>query len=40
MLKDRPIDGIAVVSAIMKAKNPEEAARALKQKVELLIHKK
>ena len=40
VLKDSPIDGIAVVSAIMKAKNPEEAARALKQKVELLIHKK
>lgn len=40
VLKDSPIDGIAVVSAIMKAKNPEEAARALKEKVESLIHKK
>lgn len=33
VLRESPIDGIAVVSAIMKAKRPEEAARRLLEKL-------
>lgn len=33
ILKDSPIDGIAVVSAIMKSENPEKAAAELKSKI-------
>lgn len=33
ILKDSPIDGIAVVSAIMKSENPEKAASELKSKI-------
>ena len=36
ILEGRGMDGIAVVSAIMKAENPCEAASRLKEKVELL----
>ncbi|PHV69181.1 thiamine phosphate synthase [Sporanaerobium hydrogeniformans] len=34
ILKDSPIAGIAVVSALMKAENPEEAAKQLKEKIQ------
>lgn len=37
ILKGSPIDGVAVVSAIMKAQKPEEAARSLKKKVLSII---
>ena len=39
IIKGRPVAGIAVVSAIMKAENPKEAARQLKQRVEQYIGK-
>ena len=37
VLKDSPIDGIAVVSAIMKDENPEKAASELKSKILSMI---
>lgn len=37
VLRESPIQGIAVVSAIMKAENPEEATRNLKNKVQQLL---
>lgn len=39
IIKGRPVAGVAVVSAIMKAENPKEAARQLKQWVEQYIGK-
>lgn len=39
IIKGRPVAGVAVVSAIMKAENPKEAARQLKQRVEQYIGK-
>lgn len=33
ILKDSPISGISVVSAIMKAEDPEKAASELKRKI-------
>lgn len=38
ILKDSPIAGMAVVSAIMKAEDPESAAKSLKEKVINLIN--
>lgn len=39
VLRESPIQGIAVVSAIMKAENPEEATRNLKNKVQQLLER-
>lgn len=39
ILKDSPIDGMAVVSAIMKASDPKETARELKEKIDCIIRK-
>ena len=39
IIKGRPVAGVAVVPAIMKAENPKEAARQLKQRLEQYIGK-
>ena len=39
ILQNSPIDGIAVVSAIMKSKNPKIEAQKLKRKLEDILNK-
>ena len=39
VLKDCPIEGIAVVSAIMKSKNPEITTRRLKEKILSMLNR-
>lgn len=37
VLNDSPIDGVAVVSAIMKSKDPMKAASELKERIDMII---